>query len=123
MPFVMIQKRPSLFALVLALVFANGTMANAVSEGTIADYNAEKGTKGHSPADVVVIPTFRAVLKLINLAKDFSPIDSLSTGRSVTWEQLGLAFAQIIVLLSGSLAIFGIFVFTRRELATAQGTQ
>src|SRR5713226_5005962 len=51
---------------VLALVFANGTMANAVSEGTIADYNAEKGTKGHSPADVVVIPTFRAVLKLIN---------------------------------------------------------
>ncbi len=108
---------------VLALVFTNGTMANAVSEGTIANYDSEKGTKGWSPADVVVIPTFRAVLKLISLAKDFSPIDALSTGRSVTWEQLGFAFAQIVVLLGGSLAAFGIFVFTRRELATAQGTQ
>jgi hypothetical protein len=107
----------------LTLVFASGTMANAVSEGTIANYNAEKGTKGSSPADVVVIPTFRAILKIISLARDFSPIDSLSTGRSVTWEQLGMAVAQIVGLLSGSLAVFGIFIFTRRELATAQGTQ
>ena len=108
---------------VLTLVFASGTMANAVSEGTIANYNSEKGTKGSSPADVVVIPTFRAVLKLISLAKDFSPIDSLSSGRSVTWEQLGTAFGQIVLLLSGALCLFGIFVFNRRELATAQGTQ
>ena len=107
----------------LTLVFASGTMSNAVSEGTIANYNAEKGTKGWSPADVVVIPTFRAVLKVISLAKDFSPIDSISTGRSVTWEQLGLAFAQVVLLLSGALGLFGIFVFTRRELATAQGNQ
>jgi hypothetical protein len=107
----------------LTLVFASGTMSNAVSEGTIANYNAEKGTKGWSPADVVVIPTFRAVLRVISLAKDFSPIDSLSTGRSVTWEQLGLAFAQVVLLLSGALGLFGIFVFTRRELATAQGNQ
>ena len=108
---------------ILTLVFASGTMANAVSEGTIANYNAEKGTRGSSPADIIVIPTFRGVLKLISLAKDFSPIDSLSTGRSVTWEQLGLAFGQIVILLCGCLAAFGIFVFTRRELATAQGTQ
>jgi hypothetical protein len=107
----------------LALVFASGTMANAVSEGTIANYDAEKGTKGWTPADVVVIPTFRAVLKVISLAKDFSPIDSLSTGRSVTWEQLGLAVGQVVGLLSGSLIAFGIFVFSRRELATAQGSQ
>jgi hypothetical protein len=108
---------------VLTFVFASGTMANAVSEGTIASWNAEKGTKGYSPADVLVIPTFRAVLKVISLARDFSPIDSLSTGRSVTWEQLGLAFGQVVVLLSGCLCAFGIFVFNRRELATAQGTQ
>jgi hypothetical protein len=108
---------------VLTLVFASGTMANAVSEGTIANYNAEKGTKGSSPADVIVIPTFRAVLKIISLARDFSPIDALSTGRSITWEELGLAFGQVVVLLGGCLAAFGIFVFNRRELATAQGTQ
>jgi ABC-type transport system involved in multi-copper enzyme maturation permease subunit len=107
----------------LAIVLASGTMANAVSEGTIANYNAEKGIKGWSPADPIVIPTFKAVLKIINLARDFSPVDSLSTGRSITWGQLRQAFAQIVIVLGGSAALFGIIVFTRRELATAQGTQ
>ena len=98
-------------------------MANAVEEGTIANYNAEKGTKGHSPADIVVIPAFRGILWLINRVKQFSPIDSLSTGRSITWEQLSLAFSQIVLFLGGIIGLFGIIVFTRRELATAQGTQ
>jgi hypothetical protein len=38
---------------------------------------------------------------VINLAKEFSPIDSLSTGRSITWVQLLQAFAQIVLLLAG----------------------
>ena len=107
----------------LTLVFASATMSNAISLGTIANYNGEKGTKGSSPLDIVIIPMFKATLKVIGLARDFSPIDSVSTGRSVTWEQLGLAFAQIVLLLGGACAGFGILVFTRRELATAQGTQ
>ena len=108
---------------VMTLVMSSGTLANAVSEGTIANYNPEKGTKGSSPADVVVIPAFKAILWVINLAKNFSPIDSLSTGRSITWFELGKAFGQIILFLGGILGLFGIIVFTRRELATAQGTQ
>jgi hypothetical protein len=112
------------FALgLLTIVLSSGTMANAVSEGTIANYNAEKGRKGWSPADVIVIPTFKAALKVINLAKGFSPVDSLSTGRSITWTELGLAFTQIVVVLGGGLAVLGIVIFSRRELATAQGTQ
>jgi len=108
---------------VMTLVLCSGTLSNAVTEGTIANYNAEKGTKGFTPVDVIVIPMFKAVLAVINLARNFSPIDSLSTGRSITWGQLGRAAAQIIFLLGGGLAIFGIVAFTRRELATAQGTQ
>jgi hypothetical protein len=108
---------------VMTLVLCSGTLSNAVTEGTIGNYDAEKGTKGFTPADVVVIPMFKAVLAVINLAKDFSPIDSLSTGRSITWTQLGRAAGQVIALLGGILAVFGIVVFTRRELATAQGTQ
>jgi hypothetical protein len=108
---------------VMTLVLCSGTMANAVSEGTIANYDAEKGTKGFSPADVIVIPAFKGILTVINLARNFSPIDSLSTGRSITWSQLGLAAGQIVLLLGGILAIFGMSVLTRRELATAQGTQ
>jgi len=112
------------FALgMLAMSFASSTLANAVSEGTIGGYNAEKGIHGNTPVDIVVIPVFRAVLTVINLAKEFSPIDSLSTGRSISWSQLGLAFSQIILLLGGIIALSGMAIFTRRELATAQGNQ
>ena len=83
-------------------------------------FNSETSQYGHSPVDVVAIPVFRGVLELIKLAKDFSPIDALSTGRSVSWGELARAFGQIVVLLGGSIGLVGIIVFTRRELATAQ---
>ena len=111
------------FALgLLTMVLSSGTMAGAVEEGTIANYNGETGTKGFSPLDIIVIPTFRAFLKVIHLAEDFSPIDSLSSGRTISWSQLGLAFAQIVLLLGGVIGLIGIVIFTRREMATAQGT-
>jgi hypothetical protein len=112
------------FALgMLATSFASGTMASAVSEGSIGGYNAEKGIHGNTPVDFIVIPAFRAILTIINLAKDFSPIDALSTGRWISWSQLGMAFVQIILLLGGIIALAGMTILTRRELATAQGTQ
>src|SRR6185295_2797640 len=46
----------------MTLVLCSGTLSNAVNEGTIANYNAEKATKGFTPADVIVIPMFKAVL-------------------------------------------------------------
>ena len=83
-------------------------------------FNSETSSYEHTYVDVVAIPIFRAVLELINLAKNFSPIDSLSTGRSVSWGELAQAFGQIVLLLSGCIGLFGIIVFSRRELATAQ---
>ena len=105
---------------VLTLSLCSGTISNAVSEGTLMGFNSETSQLGHSPLDMVAIPIFRVVLELINLAKNFSPIDALSTGRSVTWGDLAQAFGQIVVLLGGSMGLAGIIVFTRRELATAQ---
>ena len=105
---------------VLTLALSSGTISNAVSEGTLMGYNSETSRYGALAADIVAIPVFRAVLEVINLAKDFSPIDSLSTGRSVTWGELGRAFGQIVVLLGGGIGLIGIFIFNRRELATAQ---
>ncbi|HEY9172240.1 MAG TPA: ABC transporter permease [Verrucomicrobiae bacterium] len=107
----------------LTIAMASGTLATVVTEGTIAGYDSEAGTMGKSVVDPVVVNVFRLLLWLVNLAKDFSPIDSLSTGRSVSWAELGRACGQIVVLLGGLLAAFGIYSFSRRELATAQGTQ
>ena len=62
-------------------------------------------------------------LAVIGLVENFSPIDSLSSGRAITWSELGFAFGQIVLLPGGVLALVGIGLFQRRELATAQGTQ
>jgi hypothetical protein len=105
---------------VLTLALSSGTISNAVQEGTLMGYNSETNVLGHSALDVVAIPVFRAVLEVINLAKDFSPIDALSTGRIVPWDELARAFGQIVVLLGGLIGLVGIIIFSRRELATAQ---
>jgi hypothetical protein len=112
------------FALaMMAVVFSSGTLAESVDSGTVAAGNEEKGIAGHSVMDVVLIPAFKGVLAVVSLAKSFSPIDALSSGRSITWSQLGQAFTQIVLLLGGIFALAGITFFNRRELATAQGTQ
>jgi hypothetical protein len=109
----------SLTILVIATIFY-GTLANVVSEGSI-DSSAQGAIKWVvTILDWVIVPVFRVMLNIINLAKNFSPIDSLSSGRSITWGQLGLAFTQIVLLLGGIFAVFGIAVFNRRELAKAQ---
>ena len=112
------------FALTMMIVvFSSGTLAESVDTGSVAAGNSETGQAGHSFADGVLIPAFEGVLAVVNLAKNFSPIDALSSGRSITWSELGRAFAQIVLLLGGLFALTGIFLFSRRELATAQGNQ
>ena len=107
----------------LVVVLSSGTLADAVENGTVGAGDEEKGIAGHSVADVVLIPMFRGILAVVNLTKNVSPIDLLSTGRAISWGQLGLAFGQIVLLLGGIIAVIGIVLFNRRELATAQGNQ
>ncbi len=107
----------------LTMALSSGTMATAVSEGTLTGINHETGASASTLADTLLLPVFHGVLTVINLAKDFSPIDALSTGRSITWGQLARAVGQIVLLLGGILGGAGILIFNRRELATAQGNQ
>lgn len=107
----------------LLVVFSSGTLSTVVEQGTVMGADEESGVVGSSVIDFVAVPFFGAVLKIVKLAQGFSPVDALSTGRSIPWSMLGQAFAQIVLLLGGVFALFGIWVFSRRELATAQGTQ
>jgi hypothetical protein len=112
------------FSLAMLVVALSGsTLSDAVDSGTIGVGNEETGVAGHSAADVVLIPMFKGMLTVIKLVENFSPVDALSTGRAITWGELGLAFGQIVLLLGGFFAVVGIIFFNRRELATAQGTQ
>jgi hypothetical protein len=107
----------------LVVILSSGTLADAVESGTVVGGNEETGVMGHSAADAVLIPLFKGVLSVTRLVENFSPIDSLSTGRVITWGELGLAFSQIVLLTGGIFALAGIGLFHRRELAAAQGTQ
>jgi hypothetical protein len=106
---------------VLIVALSSGTLANVVQEGTVMGVDHEGAAGAGSWVDFILIPFFRAILSVVKLVQDFSPVDALSTGRSITWSQLAQAFAQIVLLLGGLMAVTGIALFTRRELATAQG--
>jgi hypothetical protein len=107
---------------ILIVGFSTGTLSQVIEEGGLSGVNHETG-KIDTPRllDQVVVPMFSALLKLVKMVREFTPIESLSSGRSITWAQLGWAFAQIIGVMGGLFSLFGIYMFNRRELATAQG--
>ena len=106
---------------VLILSLSTGTLKQIIDENGIVNVDQNTGrVEETSLANQIAVPIARALLTTFNLARSFSPIDSLSSGRAITWADLSQAFLQICVLLSGALAALGIAIFTRRELATAQ---
>ncbi|HEY0457488.1 MAG TPA: hypothetical protein VGE41_14045, partial [Verrucomicrobiae bacterium] len=106
---------------VIAIAMSRNTLST-ISEGGILGANHETGAINNTWLDAVLVPIYKTILNLIDLFNDVSPVDALSTGRSITGEQLGFAFAKTVLLLGGALALIGIFIFSRRELARAQGT-
>ncbi len=70
--------------------------------------------------DVVMISVYSVMLQIIQAVEDYSPIESLSSGRSITWGQLAKAYGLMWLLFGGICSTVGILTFTRRELATAQ---
>ena len=105
---------------ILMLGLSSGTLSSVIERGSLFEGHHEGGGVAPNIVDPVVVPIFHGAFKLVNLVQGFSPIDSLSTGRSITWGTLGLAFSQIVLLLGGVFAAVGIFTFNRRELAAAQ---
>jgi hypothetical protein len=109
---------------VLIVAFSTGTMNQVIQEGGILGINPDTGyILQPDLIDRIAVGIFQALLAVINLVRGFSPIDALSTGRSITWGELAAAFSQIVLLLGGLIGAVGITLFNRRELATAQGTQ
>jgi hypothetical protein len=109
-------------ASLMLVALSTGTLSSAVESGSIMGTNEETGEVGRSVLDIVLIPLFKGLLTVFKLVQDFSPIDALSTGRSVEWIMVARAVAQIVLVLGGLAACFGIWMFTRRELA-ATNTQ
>ena len=112
------------FSIAMLIVgLSSGTIATVVKDGTFGSTNHDTGVPEGvlGAVDFIMVPIFKATHDVLTLVNSFSPIDALSTGRSVTWMTLLRAVLQIWGLIGGIFAAFGILAFTRRELATAQG--
>lgn len=103
----------------LAVAFSSGTLAETVDLGTVTSGSTPNAAT-RSITDTVFIPIFKGMLDVLNLVEKFSPIDALSSGRSVPVSELVAAIGQIVVLFGGFFAIIGMILFSRRELAAAQ---
>ena len=108
---------------VLVVGLSSGTIATVVQDGTFGATNHDTGAKEGilGAVDFVMVPIFQAANEVLTMVNSFSPIDALSTGRSVSWTTLGMALLQIWGLIGGVFAVVGMTIFHRRELATAQG--
>lgn len=109
---------------ILIIGMSSGTLAQVIEEGGVTGVNPNTGRiDAPQIVDRIAMAAFGGLLKVVNLVRGFSPIDLLSSGRSIGWGQLARAAAQIVLLMGGLFAAFGIALFTRRELAAAQGDQ
>lgn len=109
---------------ILIVGFSSGTLSQVIDQGGIGGINHETGRKDSaSGLDYIALPIAKGLLRVINLVKEFSPVSFLSTGRNITVGILFQAFTQIVLVMGGVFAVFGIWAFYRSELATAQGNQ
>lgn len=103
----------------LAVAFSSGTLAETVDLGSVTTGSTPTAAT-RSLTDTIFIPIFKVMIDVLNLVEKFSPIDALSSGRSIPWSELGAAIGQIVILFGGIFAVIGISLFSRRELAAAQ---
>ena len=108
---------------VLVIGLSSGTLATVVEQKTIMGVDHETGKPHSSALDSVMVPMMKVMLQTISLVEKFSPIESLSNGRTISWGELGRAVVQIGLLMGGGIGLIGVGLLYRRELATAQANQ
>lgn len=106
----------------LVIVLSSGSVSMIVDEGYAIRPTDDMSTAARI-LNAGLMTFFKGVVAVVHVVQTFSPVEALSTGRSITWLQLARGCGQVVLLTGGLLAIGGIYMFTRRELATAQGTQ
>ena len=105
---------------VLILGLSTGTLKSVVEDRTVMGFEHDTNVPLHPAIDAVMVPVFEVLLNAINVVQQFSPIDAVSSGRSISWFDVARSGFLVIGLFGGAFAALGITTFTRRELATAQ---
>jgi hypothetical protein len=105
----------------LFIGFSNGTLSQIIEERGITGVNSNTGmTAAPSIIDSVAVSAAEGLLYTINMVREFSPVDKLSTGRMITWWQVGRGVFQIVFVMGGLIGLLGVVILSQRELANAK---
>ena len=105
----------------LIVSLCTGVMKEVLDDGTIMN-TYTLGERDSSIVDWYAIPAFKVMVTLISPMREYSPINSLAEGESVTWAELTKAYSFIWGISGWLLGLFGAIIFSRRQLAIT-GTQ
>jgi len=105
-----------LTAALVLIGLSGGTISGVLREGTAWGFDYDTGQAGSITLDWLLLPIFRVLSFVVDGITSFSPIEALTTGRSIGWMELGRAAVQIIGLAGGGFAVVGIVFLTRRQL-------
>ena len=108
---------------ILLISASTGTLEQIIEEEGISGVNHETGRKDRSTmVDNLAINMSKSILWITNLVWGHSPIDDLSSGKTITWNSLLYAFTGIILIMAGLVAAIGAYMFQRKELALPNPT-
>lgn len=106
----------SLALLVVGL--SGGTLKSVVDQGGIIGLDHDTGAvKEFNVVNRVAVVVYGTAHKLLEQIVGFSPVTALSSGRAITWGELGRCIALVIGVGAGGLGLIGMLVLTRREIA------
>ena len=101
---------------ILVMSFCTGLMEDVLEDETIMQ-TYTMGERDSSVVDLYAIPAFKVITTLVSPMKDYSPIEALSSGQSVTWGETVRAYAFVWGISGWILGLVGAIVFDRRQLA------
>ena len=95
-----------------------------IEEGGVTGVDHETGKiEKQTALDRVSVVIFKGLKNVTDIVRGFSPVELLSSGRTVTWGMMFRAVLQVVVVMGGLFAALGMYCFTRRELALVKGGQ
>ena len=108
---------------ILLISASTGTLEQIIEEEGISGVNHETGRKDRSTmVDNLAINMSKVLLRVTDLVWGYSPVENLSSGKTITWNSLLIAFVGIILIMAGIISAFGAFMFHRKELALPNPT-
>ena len=108
---------------ILLISASTGTLEQIIEEGGITGINHETGKKDESSMlDGAAIFFAKGAVKITTSIWGYSPVNSLSDGRTIKWTTLLSAFVWIVLIMSGLVMAVGVYMFHRKELALPNPT-